>query len=64
LTLDEFITQNSILISSLFQGDMERARRWLSKPNLNFGGSSPRDVIEKGSDRKVRFWLEQILGGN
>lgn len=37
----------------LFDGDKNKAKFWLNTPNLNFGGTSPRNLILKGRFNKV-----------
>jgi uncharacterized protein (DUF2384 family) len=35
----------------------EHAAEWLHEPNVRFGGKSPRQIIEAGSE----FWVRDVL---
>lgn len=50
------------LILEVFVGNTDKAKEWLLAPNLNFGGSTPKDLIENGRGYKVEFWLLSIIG--
>lgn len=40
-----------------FKGNIAKTRAWIKMPNLNFGGSSPRDLILRGKHRKVLHFI-------
>lgn len=40
-------------VAETFDNDINKAKHWINSPNLNFGGSSPKNVILKGRANKV-----------
>ena len=50
------------LLSKLFFTKIQ-ARNWLKKENDNFGGSSPRILIEHGRSHKVLEFLRACTNG-
>lgn len=40
-------------VAEALDGDTVKAKQWINSPNLNFGGSSPKNVILKGRINKV-----------
>ena len=40
-------------VAESFNGDVKKAKAWFKMPNLNFGGTSPRELILRGKKNKV-----------
>lgn len=47
-------------VERFYAGDSSKVASWLQKPNLNLGGSSPRDLIVKGRSDRLCLFLERI----
>ena len=45
-------------LRKFFDGDEAKVQLWITTPNLNFGGSSPWDVIVAGRGHKVLAFIE------
>lgn len=51
-------------LTAFFEGDDVRITRWLLLPNLNFGNSTPWDLIKNGHSDKVLLWVENAMDEN
>ena len=50
-------------VAETFDGDVNKAKRWINSPNLNFGGSSPKNLILKGRINKVTKFIYAAKNG-
>lgn len=44
-------------VAESLNGDIKKTRAWIKIPNMNFGGSSPRELILRGKYRKVLMFI-------
>ena len=50
-------------VAEALDGDTVKAKQWINSPNLNFGGSSPKNVILKGRINKVIKFILSAKNG-
>lgn len=50
-------------VAETFEGDINQAKSWINSPNLNFGGSSPKNLILKGRVNKVTRFIYSAKAG-
>ncbi|POB13631.1 antitoxin Xre/MbcA/ParS toxin-binding domain-containing protein [Halobacteriovorax sp. DA5] len=50
-------------VAETFEGDVNKAKKWINSPNLNFGGSSPKSLILKGRVSKVTKFVYAAKSG-
>lgn len=50
-------------VAETFEGDVNKAKKWINSPNLNFGGSSPKSLILKGRVAKVTKFVFAAKSG-
>ena len=48
------------MVAAYFQ-DQDKAKEWIGTENLNFGGTSPREMLEKGQFNKLKKFLVATL---
>ncbi len=49
-------------VAGIFKGNKQKALFWIKTPNPHFGGVSPRDMIIRGRQRKVRAFVMAAMG--
>jgi uncharacterized protein (DUF2384 family) len=49
-------------VADIFKGDQKKALFWIKAPNPHFGGVSPRELIIRGRQRKVQWFVLAAMG--
>lgn len=49
-------------VADIFGGDKKKALFWIKAPNPHFGGTSPRDLIIRGRQKKVQSFVLAAMG--
>lgn len=44
-------------VAETFNSDVQKTKYWIKTPNLNFGGSTPRDLILRGRYKRVLSFI-------
>ncbi len=44
-------------VAETFDGDVKKTKYWIKTPNINFGGSTPRDLILRGRYKRVLSFI-------
>lgn len=44
-------------VAETFNGDIKKTKYWIKTPNINFGGSTPRDLILRGRYKRVLSFI-------
>lgn len=48
------------MVTQMLGGDDAKAMIWLKTPNVDFGGSTPDDLIRNGRGHKVLNYLQSL----